>query len=244
MGSFIDMTGWVMREHGFPNSRLTVIDRAPNRHGKTYWNCICDCGTEKTIAGGDIRNGKVLSCGCYSRDIASERNFKDEVGNRFGRLTVIELIQKSPKAVWKCRCDCGNITYVKGIALRSGQIKSCGCLKSWPEVEITRILDNLEIPYKREYSFKDLFYMTSRCPLRFDFAIIKDESIIGLIEYNGDQHYHAVDHFGGDEGYRMTVLRDEMKKEYCSKNHIPLLILNKNNNLKVDIETFINEVWD
>lgn len=111
-------------------------------------------------------------------------------------------------------------------------------------MEITRILDNLEIPYKREYSFKDLFYMTSRCPLRFDFAIIKDESIIGLIEYNGDQHYHAVDHFGGDEGYKMTVLRDEMKKEYCSKNHIPLLILNKNNNLKVDIEIFINEVWD
>lgn len=36
MGSFIDMTGWVMREHGFPNSRLTVIDRAPNRCGKTY----------------------------------------------------------------------------------------------------------------------------------------------------------------------------------------------------------------
>lgn len=46
------------------------------------------------------------------------------------------------------------------------------------------------------------------------------------------------------KGYKMTVLRDEMKKEYCSKNHIPLLILNKNNNLKVDIEIFINEVWD
>ena len=84
--------------------------------------------------------------------------------------------------------------------------------------------------------------MTSRCPLRFDFAIIKDESIIGLIEYNGDQHYHVVDHFGGEEGYKMTVLRDEMKKEYCSKNHIPLLILNKNNNLKIDIETFIKYV--
>lgn len=54
MGSFIDMTGWVMRKHGFPNSRLTIVDRAPNRYGKTYWNCICDCGTEKTIAGGDI----------------------------------------------------------------------------------------------------------------------------------------------------------------------------------------------
>ena len=27
MGKFIDMTGWVMKEHGIPDSRLTVIKR-------------------------------------------------------------------------------------------------------------------------------------------------------------------------------------------------------------------------
>ena len=31
MGKFIDMTGWVMKEHGIPDSRLTVIRRAANR---------------------------------------------------------------------------------------------------------------------------------------------------------------------------------------------------------------------
>ena len=27
MGKFIDMTGWVMAEHGVPDSRLTVIEQ-------------------------------------------------------------------------------------------------------------------------------------------------------------------------------------------------------------------------
>lgn len=27
MGNFIDMTGWVMKEHGVPDSRLTVINQ-------------------------------------------------------------------------------------------------------------------------------------------------------------------------------------------------------------------------
>jgi hypothetical protein len=30
MGKFIDMTGWKMSEHGIPDSRITVIDKAPN----------------------------------------------------------------------------------------------------------------------------------------------------------------------------------------------------------------------
>jgi len=30
MGKFIDKTGWVMKEHGAPDSRLTVLYRAQN----------------------------------------------------------------------------------------------------------------------------------------------------------------------------------------------------------------------
>lgn len=29
----IDMTGWVMKEHGIPDSLLTVIEPAPKRDG-------------------------------------------------------------------------------------------------------------------------------------------------------------------------------------------------------------------
>ena len=30
MGKLIDMTGWIMKEHGISDSRLTVLSRAEN----------------------------------------------------------------------------------------------------------------------------------------------------------------------------------------------------------------------
>ena len=41
---------------------------------KVLWKCICDCGNETTVVGGDLRNGTTKSCGCLSREMASERN--------------------------------------------------------------------------------------------------------------------------------------------------------------------------
>ena len=38
--------------------KLTVIERAPNRNGKTYWKCKCDCGTEKEIRGSSLTGSK------------------------------------------------------------------------------------------------------------------------------------------------------------------------------------------
>ena len=54
---------------------------------------------------------------------------KDETGNRYGRLTVIERAGSTSGgiALWKCRCDCGNETVVAGSKLRNGLTVSCGC---------------------------------------------------------------------------------------------------------------------
>lgn len=56
-------------------------------------------------------------------------NFKDETGNRYGKLTVISCEIVKGKAFWKCKCDCGNITTVAGDKLRRGVTKSCGCIQ-------------------------------------------------------------------------------------------------------------------
>lgn len=55
----------------------------------------------------------------------------DLTGKKFGRLTVIERTdkKKNKDILWKCKCDCGNECEVRGFFLRSGQTKSCGCLK-------------------------------------------------------------------------------------------------------------------
>lgn len=49
MGKLIDMTGWVMKEHDVPDSRITVLRRvddyiSPKGYRVTQWECKCECG--------------------------------------------------------------------------------------------------------------------------------------------------------------------------------------------------------
>jgi hypothetical protein len=56
----------------------------------------------------------------------------DLTGQKFGALLAIERIgfNNFHKAVWHARCDCGATIDVVASNLRSGNSKSCGCLKS------------------------------------------------------------------------------------------------------------------
>jgi len=54
----------------------------------------------------------------------------DITGQTFGRLTVISTAQRvDGKVAWKCECECGTECIKKGMNLRAGKTKSCGCLK-------------------------------------------------------------------------------------------------------------------
>lgn len=55
---------------------------------------------------------------------------KNEIGNTYGRLLVIEKVGTTKKHgfMYKCVCSCGNMATVRGACLRSGNTKSCGCL--------------------------------------------------------------------------------------------------------------------
>ena len=70
-----DMTGWKMWEHGFPDSRLTVVHQVEDyidAKGRHYaqWLCECNCADHKQIIvrGCHVRNGKICSCGCINRE--------------------------------------------------------------------------------------------------------------------------------------------------------------------------------
>lgn len=57
---------------------------------------------------------------------------KDLLGQRFGRLLVIEDTNKKDKyrnEIWKRQCDCGNIVFKSSALLRSKHCNSCGCLQ-------------------------------------------------------------------------------------------------------------------
>jgi len=38
-----------------------------------YWLCMCECGTERRVFGGDLKRGGSVSCGCLMREDAGRR---------------------------------------------------------------------------------------------------------------------------------------------------------------------------
>lgn len=54
---------------------------------------------------------------------------KNEIGNRYGMLTVLKYAgtSKRREARWLCKCDCGKEIAVYGSNLRNGHQTSCGC---------------------------------------------------------------------------------------------------------------------
>lgn len=53
-----------------------------------------------------------------------------KVGDRFGRLVVIEKASNVGRNVaWRCVCDCGNEKIVRGVNLVRHATRSCGCLR-------------------------------------------------------------------------------------------------------------------
>ena len=85
----------------------------------------------------------------------------DEVGNRHGRLTVLERGENAVKgqARWLCVCDCGNRTVVTGADLRNGHTTSCGCWKSEVSAERMTTHGLSSLPEYRTWK-----RMRTRCP--------------------------------------------------------------------------------
>lgn len=85
-------------------SRLVVIEQLEStERGQSRWLCECDCGETVKTTGKLLRTEQTKSCGCYSRDRASDRRNKLE-GQKFGLLTVIDYLGD---AKYSCRCKCG-----------------------------------------------------------------------------------------------------------------------------------------
>lgn len=54
----------------------------------------------------------------------------DIIGQRFGRLTVMERLgNRGGYVIWRCRCDCGSLVEVPTRNLRSRGTVSCGCYR-------------------------------------------------------------------------------------------------------------------
>jgi len=138
---------------------------------------------------------------------------------------------------------CQNQYFVTPTDLLSGKgCPKCCRKQSKGEKAVEKHLKLLELDFEAEYKFDDC---RNKNKLPFDFALIKDEEVISLIEFDGEQHYHPVN-FGGismeraEINLKTTQYNDLIKTNYCKENRIPLLRI-KYSNLK-NISKIIDEM--
>ena len=222
--TMIEMKGKI-----FNQLEVIELDEVKSKEKKRkYWFCKClNCGkTNFSVEGTKIRSGHTKSCGCLKN-----QQYIDLSNQTFGYLKVIKLDKDSHKdgAVWLCRCLLCNkeeLIPVRAASLKNGHTKSCGCINfSKGELQIKQFFENNKINYKAQESFPNLVSNKNYC-LRYDFSIKdKNDNIIGLIEFNGKQHYEITDFFGDEQEFKERTENDQRKIEYANKNNIPLLIL-------------------
>ncbi len=206
--------------------RLTILEIVPDT-SPTKVRCICDCGNEHICDQSDVVGGHTKSCGCLRYESISAANTKDwtdftaESGVKFIKQ---HHMNNKGQWVWECQCpNCNNSFYELPAKINNGHTTSCGCrTQSFGESYVQSLLAEMRIEFAPQYTFADCKYINT---LHFDFAIFYDGNLIGLVEYDGKQHFEPVDFFGGQKGFESSQKRDEIKNAYCKANNIPLLRL-------------------
>lgn len=203
--------------------KWTVLDvKKDSSRRDCYAVCQCICGNIKDVNIFNLIGGRTDDCGCGRKEKMSEMRSSDLVGQKFGKLTVLEKlsINNVGKLIYRCRCDCGNEITVVGSSLLSGHTHSCGCILSYPNMYINQLLTDKNIVHQPEYTVNiDNQYF------RFDFYL---PTYNAMIEYDGEQHYKPIMYgcYSEEEALAQLEKRqkfDEIKNKYCEDYNIPLL---------------------
>jgi hypothetical protein len=94
------------------------------------------------------------------------------------------------------------------------------CSISRGEQKIKSFLISNNINFIQQYKFDDC---KSKRKLPFDFAILNDDNLYCLIEYQGIQHYKSVEIFGGEKQFLEQQRVDKIKKDFCNNQNIKLI---------------------
>lgn len=139
----------------------------------------------------------------------------DLTGKVFGKLIVLEFAYKvegTSTLFWKCQCQCGNETCRNGKSLRSGLVKSCGCL----------VIETMKLRATHGMSAKKVYQVHCKMKARCD-----DPNDKSYVNYGGrgisyDPLWKNFQTFWDDMGSTymegLTLDRVNVNGNYCKEN--------------------------
>ena len=169
---------------------------------------------------------------CNPRQVCKTQDqFEQDLKNLFGdNYTVMSSYSGGDKQITLRHNPCGHIFTTTWSYMckksKDGSIgtycENCfGWNSSNGEARIKYILDNSAVQYVSQYSVR--FQHQKTCPSKYDFAVLDNDVVKLLIEFDGEQHYRPVEYFGGDEKFKMCKQSDRRKDLYAWVKGIPLL---------------------
>lgn len=127
----------------------------------------------------------------------------------------------------KIKCECGNefeASFNKFKHRNKYTCNDCSDNKnSKGSMKIEKYLDLNNIECIKEFKFDDCRNDVTSSLLSFDFSVFNNGKLHCLIEYDGRQHFKPVEIFEGEEGFKRTKYRDNLKNKYCKMNNIKLI---------------------
>lgn len=108
------------------------------------------------------------------------------------------------------------------------------------EEYIKQYLQKNNISFNVQQKFSDLLG-TGDGQLSYDFSIPDEKYGHILIEYNGIQHYEAVDYFGGEEQLKKQKEHDKRKRDYAKKHGYKLITVKYTYDTYESVEEYLDK---
>jgi hypothetical protein len=211
--------------HPAKNGNLTPSDVTYKSGKKVWWICHCNHEWQAAIDHRAI-GGACPYCrgklACLDNCLAT---VKPEIASEWhptknGHLTPYDVTHGAVRKVWwKCQAQHEWLASPNCRTNRGTRCPEC-VLPSKGEVAVREALEAINIPFKREFPLK--LKQKGSKPLRFDFAICVGKKR-ALIEYHGQQHYKAIDYWGGQAAFLSSQQRDHAKRALCQRLCLPYL---------------------
>lgn len=139
----------------------------------------------------------------------------DLVGQRFGRLVVLEYLgRERGQTWWLCQCDCGKIIKTASTRLKNGQTKSCGCYN----IEMSRLKNSTHNQSKTRL-YRIYRSMIGRC--KYKYEVFKHYSGKGIeVCPEWLESYEKFAEWSMQNGYsdKLTIDRKNNDKGYSPEN--------------------------
>jgi hypothetical protein len=233
----------LIKEWDFSKNKINPEEIVPGYDKKVWWVCKnCQYEWLAKVSMRAIHNNGCPNCaGMIVNESNCLATLFPELAKDWHPKNLIKPNEVMPysrkKVLWLGKCgheweaSCGNRTRGSNCPI---------CKESRGERKIRLYLEKEKINFVRQYTFEKC---RDKYKLPFDFCLYIDNQI-GLIEYQGCQHFYPVEMFGGQKVFNETVKRDSIKQKFCTKNKIPLLKINYQNfdNTEKLIEDFIKVV--